>query len=538
MELVRTDTQTRPPITTTELALALRQPLQVIGPGRTIQSIYQSVGNFFERKANKFACRFGLGPLSICERVEDLMGAESAQREAAMQELRLGHVNAATPKLRKACWRLLQYALPTEAPNTQMDAFNSVVLLVTRYPGLRALFLSAPQLQHTSEITNKDVLKMWGAAGCSISDIVEFASILPPWVVNEQEKGLTTVERLIITASHSGMSEYPSQLAIRYLGGITECHSFWMQQGALFDVVLQKLLIKCIAFLRDLGVDDLSIGRSAQPTESDVEGVENLCYSVIIGTQDHLLIHSRQLTAVRWGSAFSELLLLLRHPPAQTMLPLAWEVATSPAAESLVTTTYSLRPVETLVVDSSLPSIPDFASPFQRLVNRFLAAQQSRSSLFKFDPLNPIIAPIPPTPPSELPSASASNDLPETMQPKPEDDTTGNTRPAPAASPRRAKDSTLASSGWNTHFRAGRSNVDPTTEDTGFDAPSRVRGRPSKPKPTVNRAKKPGPVSSSPVGDGDPEPSSRGLTRRRSKIRLLPWVDSDDEARILTKNYW
>ncbi|KAF7312580.1 MAP kinase kinase kinase [Mycena indigotica] len=363
-----------PPITSSGLAMAIRQPLSVAGPGRTLATAYQSLGRVFEKTANRIASRMGLGPLAILERIENFMGQDSAEREAKIAELK----TSVSPKLSRYCSRMLGYALPNEAATTQIDAFQCIVLVSTRYFGLRSIFVSEFQRTTQASVGQRELRKVWGRRDvfaqlddfisaldfvveclteCSISGIVDEQMTKPLWRLDEDETGLTVVERLLIASSCDDAFESPTKLAIRYLGGILECSSYWRQRGVLFATILLKILIRNIALVKDLGIDVLHVSHaqpeSAMLAELDLEGIDIFTDSVLAGVRQHTQAHGRdQLESEYWYSAFSELLFLLRHPRAEDLLPSSWDTAKNTVMESLVPVFYSLRKVETFALES------------------------------------------------------------------------------------------------------------------------------------------------------------------------------------------
>ncbi|KAJ7048150.1 hypothetical protein C8F01DRAFT_157602 [Mycena amicta] len=204
------------PMTSVQLAAMMQRPLIVARTGRTVQEFYSRLGSSIERRVNRIAHRAGLGPLAVCEKVQQLLGDE-LDREASLELLATVAPSwKALLSLRKSCSKLLKYALPSESALTQIDAFEAIMVLTTRYPGLRAVFLSSKQLEF-KDLTKETLINIWCrgdlfgqtpdfvwylhlAATCladsSISLMVE--ETLPfPWKLEAGEHGLTVAERLV-----------------------------------------------------------------------------------------------------------------------------------------------------------------------------------------------------------------------------------------------------------------------------------------------------------------------------------------------------
>ncbi|KAF8159102.1 hypothetical protein K438DRAFT_1986028 [Mycena galopus ATCC 62051] len=116
-------------------------------PGRTLDRVYTSIGNVLETQANRAAYTFGLGPHVAAGKIQAHFG-DGEERVRQLELLRI----TAPLKLEMKCLKLMKYTLPTEAINTQCQAFKEIVDLVTIFPGLRVLFL------HTKPLANASAL--------------------------------------------------------------------------------------------------------------------------------------------------------------------------------------------------------------------------------------------------------------------------------------------------------------------------------------------------------------------------------------------
>ncbi|KAF7318782.1 Catabolite degradation [Mycena chlorophos] len=379
MELARTAPHPRSTLTTVELSVAIRRPLAIAVPGRTLENAYTRVGNVAERQANKLAHAFGMGPLAVHEHIEKLMGMGD-EREARLEE-----INKKPPeKLQRYCNRLLEHAFPTKSAVTQMDCFKCIVSLSTRYAGFRAIFLGCPRLGRANP-TSDALVQLWGrsdefgtlqdftfdlgfAVECllerTVSAIVETALAKGPlWKLDVDQFGLNVIEQLIVSSGCEGTSKYSASLAIRYLGGIVACLSFWLQDGPVFDTTVAKLLAAADGFLKDLGVDSNVAAEEASPVDSDVEGIDLLCEAIVAGVMwraSHRAPNRIVSSQHDWMNAFTKFVTLLRHPCAESTLPFAWERATSEEWTRLRprAVSYSLKEFK-IVRQESLESLVD-----------------------------------------------------------------------------------------------------------------------------------------------------------------------------------
>jgi hypothetical protein len=78
-----------------------------IGPGKTMNELYNKLGAKAERQANRLAHILRLGPTAVAERIEKHFGDGDA-REDAISALR----DETPPRLKEACTRMMGYASP------------------------------------------------------------------------------------------------------------------------------------------------------------------------------------------------------------------------------------------------------------------------------------------------------------------------------------------------------------------------------------------------------------------------------------------
>lgn len=77
------------------------------GPGKTLGQIYTRLALSAEKRANRAAHIFGLGPQAVSDRIQAFFG------DASEREEKLGSLgNDRPPRLEKDCAKLLEYALP------------------------------------------------------------------------------------------------------------------------------------------------------------------------------------------------------------------------------------------------------------------------------------------------------------------------------------------------------------------------------------------------------------------------------------------
>ncbi|KAJ7679359.1 hypothetical protein DFH06DRAFT_509201 [Mycena polygramma] len=337
--------------------LVLRGPVAVAAPGRILNETYHSLGLFAERHANRASYRLGFGPVAVVERIERSM-SEGQQREVRLQEIR----NNVDPKLKRDCSKLIGYAFPFESPRTQIEAFKGIMTLITRYSGLRRVFLASQKLG-AAEISGDSIAALWKrpdsedagqsqdftffleyASACiTDKDVAPMMEENPPHVLWSVEDGLSVVERLLVASDCEGSSNFSSAVSIRYLAGILECPLFWAQFGPMFEAILKKIFARTVAILKDLGIDCEDF--DAPKVTSDPEGIDNLCESILTGIQNSKLqaCPIKDYSAQYWYPGLSDIIKLLRHPNTEYALPKSWAHATSAEMKTSVPTAYILQ---------------------------------------------------------------------------------------------------------------------------------------------------------------------------------------------------
>ncbi|KAJ7104898.1 hypothetical protein C8R44DRAFT_746155 [Mycena epipterygia] len=293
-----------------------------------------------EKHVNRAAHSLGLGPVAVAELRDGIPG-----------------------NLEKACRRLMKYALPAESIGTQLETFKSLVALTTRYPGLRRIFL-----KNTGAPTD-DVAVLWDrpgdvcglhwqfhrdfAAACmadlDISSMVEDIPIQSLGSILDQCTGLSIIERLLVASDCEGSLAFSRFIAIRYLAGILDLPSFWLQSGMIHRAVVQKLLARATLLLKDLGVDSEPSDESSPGVVSDIEGVDILCEVLLARIQTWLPDGSSSANAGEaWYPSLYHVVQLLRQPKTEDLLPRSWTLATAGKLRELVPSQYETRVVDTI----------------------------------------------------------------------------------------------------------------------------------------------------------------------------------------------
>ncbi|KAJ7104902.1 hypothetical protein C8R44DRAFT_987793 [Mycena epipterygia] len=356
-------------IPTTHLPVFLRSPgvlapVSFIGPGKTLHEIYSTLGDRAEKHANRAAHSLGLGPAAVAERIRIFFG-DGSDRESALSQVQDGIPG----KLEKACRRLMKYALPAESIGTQLEAFKSLVALTTRYPGLRRIFLKNTGAQAD------DVAVLWDrpgyvcglhwqfhrdfAAACmtdlDISSMVEDIPIQSLGSILDQCAGLSIIERLLVASDCEGSLAFSRFIAIRYLVGILDLPSFWLQSGMMHRAVVQKFLARATLLLKDLGVDSEPSDESSPGVASDIEGVDILCEVLLARIQTRLPDGSSSANnGETWYPSLYHVVQLLRQPKTEDLLPRSWTLATAEKLRDLVPSQYETRVVDTIYATGQL----------------------------------------------------------------------------------------------------------------------------------------------------------------------------------------
>lgn len=111
-----------------------------------------------------------------------------------------------------------------------------------------------------------------------------------------------------------GRSPFSTFIAIRYLGGILELPSFWIQTGSIYEAVIKKLLSTLTVLLKDLGVDCMNVFDSVDTMRSDPEGLDILFEAILAGLQSWTLGKPASGFASQyWYSGAWQVLQLLRQ---------------------------------------------------------------------------------------------------------------------------------------------------------------------------------------------------------------------------------
>ncbi|KAF8149773.1 hypothetical protein K438DRAFT_443152 [Mycena galopus ATCC 62051] len=320
-------------------------------PGRTLDRVYTSIGKVMETQANRTAHTLGLGPHVIAGKIKSYFG-DGEERVRQLELLR----TIIPTKLEKKCLKLMKYTLPTEAANTQSQAFKEIVDLVTIYPGLRVLFVQTKPLASATSLDAISALwdrstgapdKEWIfwrslTATCLTDSLI--SAVLEKSLVTDlgkcHDEGLGVIERLLIEHCCAS-SEYSSALCVRYLAGVLDLPRFWLTMGTVHAHVTDKLCHRLGQVLNDIGVDIPALGpRDDSETPFDYDGLDILTVTLLHGISSWFTkIQQKDWSVQPWYESFAKVLRLLRAPRGADLLPHSHNYASN-AFDTIVPTTY------------------------------------------------------------------------------------------------------------------------------------------------------------------------------------------------------
>ncbi|KAF7307507.1 hypothetical protein MIND_00545200 [Mycena indigotica] len=322
--------------------LALRYESNSL-PGRTLNEVYGSLGSVAETVANRVAHRLGMGPLSAADRINRFFDGEGGEaKERKIAGLRSDQSMIGIKTLRKDCAKLLAYTASKQATRTRIDAFWCIVDVATRYPGLRHFFLETHIVP--SPVSVDGLCAFWKPQHClSPEDAKEFDFVVKLTATcladgniailveaNPRQNpriegcntGLTVVEFLLVTLWSRTLAEPSVSLSVRYLAGILELKSFWLQSGPIFDDVLRKVNEHVCQMLEDLDIKQ----QAQDETESlmDFDGLDALLTALQAGIHDMTLSRKMETTTLqdcKWYQSAEQVVSLLRFPKAEALFP-------------------------------------------------------------------------------------------------------------------------------------------------------------------------------------------------------------------------
>ncbi|KAG8831842.1 hypothetical protein FRC17_002494 [Serendipita sp. 399] len=311
---------------------------------RTIDRLASSLGS----AADELARRLGWGLQNATKRIQDNLVTLSYDEKCKMdREMLLRRLRDAfnggdrLPQLAKACHRLMKYTLPKETAQTQLGAFRKLVMFTTNYPGMRHFFLSFKGLDQ-AEDTKVAVERMWArklaknnpyrrewkffhrfAMSCilggTVAPVVEKCPINEMGVVWKRgEYGI--LDDLLLVWSSCEFYEISGLVAMRYIGGILQLPTFWLQANYShhqeFTQKLFRRLRKCL--------EDIGFGREGPlgSTEhvSDIEGIDILAHTALEGINKWSHDSSGDLNTECWFGEFRKVISLLLTPEARRFL--------------------------------------------------------------------------------------------------------------------------------------------------------------------------------------------------------------------------
>ncbi|KAJ7486446.1 hypothetical protein FB451DRAFT_1227311 [Mycena latifolia] len=326
-------------LTTSSHGALIHGSLSDPATGRTLHQLYSRASGTLEKQANRAAHRWGLGPCALVQRIEVFFGTGEG-RMGRLEELRA----EVSPSLKKGCSKLIAYTLPQESARTQVQAFKSIVIIATRYPGARALLLQSTHFRR-SVVNQRTISALWArgdgshtpdwdfhcdfAASClsdsDISGIIADTSPADLSSIHGTSGSLTVTERLLVASECGGSNPFSGPLALRYLGGVLELPTFWLEGGPVHGAIMKKILIRLEFALRDLGLDAPEVD-TASNLAADFEGVDFLAVTILTGICG---LDNPDIQMECWYDSLGKVVCLLRGSGVGDVLPKATGIATS-----------------------------------------------------------------------------------------------------------------------------------------------------------------------------------------------------------------
>ncbi|KZP05684.1 hypothetical protein FIBSPDRAFT_344165 [Athelia psychrophila] len=289
------------------------------GPGMHLNLAFTAGGVYLEAGLRGVAKLLELGPVPVVKAIETVF-ADAAQRIAILDELFLlrappppADENSAAQlqpkasktivKLKKLCRKLLKFTSSSELPDTQLLAYKGIVMLTTRYIGLRLLFVEQLPFKDGAQQPSKhDIVDAWrhGSSGepewefwlqfaayclASPDEITVAVETLKPSNFGCFEGGQCISERLSHWISSAFAANEESRLiAVRYLAGILELPSFWdFRIKNDLHSASDVLCLVCIRLLEDLAVEcrEQHFVRISDLVSLDPEGINVLVFAIL-----------------------------------------------------------------------------------------------------------------------------------------------------------------------------------------------------------------------------------------------------------------
>ncbi|KZP20676.1 hypothetical protein FIBSPDRAFT_1044707 [Athelia psychrophila] len=236
--------------------------ISVKGPAVLLRVGFEKLGGVFEGLATRGARAMRLGPECAAEDVISFLGTGEScvgkldelyhWQQGSKTTSKPHHSNPSPPgsvkKLRKLCKSLTEYT-HGHPPQTQLLAFKNIVMLTTRFIGLRCMFVDplALRLKVTS-LDQSTLSRLWKASGIHGGSEWDFFLKFAAYCITASDRITSAVEEcppshcgrshtvecvsenLIRSISSTDATELSRLAAIRYLGGIFKLVTFWSQR--------------------------------------------------------------------------------------------------------------------------------------------------------------------------------------------------------------------------------------------------------------------------------------------------------------------
>ncbi|KIJ51249.1 hypothetical protein M422DRAFT_776537 [Sphaerobolus stellatus SS14] len=267
-----------------------------LGPGRLLGEYTQWLGQKLEESIGTWAHYLGYGPFAKATQIEKMFGDDPKEVEKRLDVL-YSDISGCfcafeerkwLDALQQRCDEMMAYTLPSQTPEAQADAFQSILLHVDNGNCNQETEQSISSIWKRSDRFCDGVWKFYqplaiaSLSGNEITKLVEESKLDELFVLSDRKS--STVEKLLLLHDDLTVPAEHRVLCIRYLTGLLRLTYYWEYPFYSTWPITKKLMEAACQLFEDI-FNSLPLLRDQEPNETlfDEDGVDMFMETLLLG---------------------------------------------------------------------------------------------------------------------------------------------------------------------------------------------------------------------------------------------------------------
>ncbi|KAF5364475.1 hypothetical protein D9758_010663 [Tetrapyrgos nigripes] len=285
-----------------------------LGPGGLMSKMYGMGETLIKPIEDRVTRAFRMGPRSAADAIAEIFEKDCDSVLNSLYDFHKGMPNESPRDIRKLehlCRKLIRYADQRKTNLTLLQTFECIIMLVTKYPGIRCMLLHAnkPDVKEWKAkeeelerllrdlYPHRDVeeqrclfFKNFALVAISCTTVSAIIEQTSPCVLGRASEQYCTIQQLLNFCGDSQGSEgaFLGYLAVRFLAKILQRPTFWKMlpntgPDANQVYIAKKMCERALVLVEDITSSD---NQRIAVDDVDVEGTDDFLRTLLAGLYD------------------------------------------------------------------------------------------------------------------------------------------------------------------------------------------------------------------------------------------------------------